>query len=159
MTALAIKAAPVSMSAIDTSAPAQRFRRDRNGVAALEFALITPVMLLMVFAMICLGTYLIFFHEVEELSSSAARSSVAGLSEAERDSLAKAFVANAIANSAILNAADLTVSTTTSGSPAQDYSVTVSYSLQDTPIPMLAKLVSLQFSDISTTSTIQFGGY
>jgi len=159
MRALSKKAVFICMSAKHTKTVVQRYCIERSGVAALEFALITPVMLLMIFAMICLGTFLIFTHEVQELSSSAARSSVAGLSEAERDELAHAFIAASLANSAILNPADVTVQTATSGSPPTDYSVTVNYNLKDTPIPFLAQLISLQFNNISTTSTIQFGGY
>jgi Flp pilus assembly protein TadG len=137
----------------------KRLRRDRRGLAALEFALVTPPLLLMILGMICFGVYLTFMHELQELSSSAARSSVAGLNEAERNSLAEQFVANAVAKSAILNINDLTVQTATSGTPPTDYSVTVSYSLKDTPIPMLAQLISIPVSNISRTSTIEFGGY
>ncbi|HTZ71683.1 MAG TPA: TadE/TadG family type IV pilus assembly protein [Acetobacteraceae bacterium] len=131
----------------------------RGGVAALEFALVTPVLLFMLLAMICFGAYLVFLHELQELSSSAARSSVAGLNETERNNLAEQFVTDAVSRSAILNPNDLTVTTATSGTPPIDYSVTVSYTLKDTPIPMLAALIKVPFSDISRTSTIQFGGY
>ena len=142
--------------------PADSKKRRYNnskGVAALEFALVTPVFLCMVIGMICFGFYLTFLHELQELSSAAARSSVAGLSEAERDSLAQQFVTNAIARSSILNATDLTVTTATSGTPADNYSVTVSYSLAHTPVPMLASLIAIKLPNISRTSTVVFGGY
>jgi Flp pilus assembly protein TadG len=128
-------------------------------VAALEFAMVTPILLLMIFVMLGMGIYLMFVHEVQELASSAARSSVAGLNEAERNTLAAQFVANSVANSALLNAADLSVQTATSGTPATNYSVTISYTLKDTPIPLLASLISVPLKDISRTSTIEFGGY
>jgi Flp pilus assembly protein TadG len=131
----------------------------RSGVAALEFALVTPILLLMIFAMLAMGIYLMFVHEVQELASSTARSSVAGLNEAERNSLAQQFVANAVANSALLNAADVSLQTTTSGTPATNYAVTISYTLKDTPIPMLASLIAVPLNNISRTSTIEFGGY
>jgi Flp pilus assembly protein TadG len=135
------------------------YRNDTRGVAALEFAMIAPVLLLMLLGMACFGAYLMFLHEVQELSSSAARSSVAGLSEGERDSLAQAFVANDVAQSALLSMTDLTVTTATSGTPPTNYSVTVSYNLKDTPIPMLAGLVTVPLNSITRTSTIEFGGY
>ena len=68
-------------------------------------------------------------HELQEISSSAARASVAGLNEVERDSIAKKYVANAIANSALFQAVDMTVTTGTSGNPAVYYEVTLAYSL------------------------------
>jgi Flp pilus assembly protein TadG len=134
-------------------------RCDRAGVAALEFAIVTPVLLLMIFAMLAMGIYLMFVHEVQELASSAARSSVAGLNETERNSLAQQFVTNSVANSALLNAADISLQTTTSGTPPTNYAVTISYTLKDTPIPMLASLISVPLNNISRTSTIEFGGY
>jgi Flp pilus assembly protein TadG len=134
-------------------------RNERSGVAALEFALVTPVLLLMIFVMLAMGLYLMFVHEVQELASSTARSSVAGLNETERNSLAQQFVANSVANSALLTAADVSLQTTTSGTPATNYAVTISYTLKDTPIPMLASLISVPLNNISRTSTIEFGGY
>jgi Flp pilus assembly protein TadG len=136
-----------------------RLRRDSRAIAALEFAIVAPVLLLMLIGMVCLGLYFVYTHELQEISSSAARASVAGLNEAERDSLAKQFVSDAIANSALFQAADLTVSTGTSGTPATYYEVTLAYNLKDTPIPMLGNFASLQIANISHTATIQFGNY
>jgi Flp pilus assembly protein TadG len=136
-----------------------KFRTDTKGVAALEFALVSPIILLMLLGMVCFGLYFVYMHELQELSSSAARASVAGLNEAERDSLAKQYVADAVTNSTLLNSPDLVVSTSTSGTPATYYAVTLSYNLKDTPIPVLSKFVSLQLPNISRTATIQFGNY
>ncbi len=143
-----------------------RRRRHRNGlvfqtrgVAALEFAILSPVLILMLIGMVCFGLYLTYLHELQEIASSAARASVAGLSETERDTLAKQFVTYAVTNSSILSMADLTVTTSTSGSPATVYAVTLDYQLKDTPLPLIAGFVSLSLADIVKTSTIQFGGY
>jgi hypothetical protein len=84
---------------------------------------------------------------------------VAGLNEAERDTLAKQFVSTAITNSTLFQASDLTVSTGTSGTPATYYAVTLAYNLKDTPIPMLANFASVPLGNISHTATIQFGNY
>jgi Flp pilus assembly protein TadG len=132
-------------------------QRDR-AVAALEFALIAPVFILMVLGMLCFGFYFLYLHEVQELAASAARASVSGLSQTERDSLARQFVSAALANSTLLNAPDLTVATASSGTPATLYAVTITYNLKDTPVPMLASLVSLSLNTMSRTSTIAFGG-
>ena len=109
--------------------------------------------------MVCLGLFFVYTHEVQEISSAAARASVAGLNQAERDTLARQYVTDAIGNSALFQAADVTVSTGTSGTPASYYAVTVAYDLKDTPIPVLARFASLQLTSISHTATIQFGNY
>jgi Flp pilus assembly protein TadG len=132
---------------------------DARGIAALEFAIVAPVLLLMLIGMVCFGAYLVYLHELQELASSAARASIAGLNEAERDSLAKQFVSSAISNSVLLRAADLTVTTATSGSPPVYYAVTLAYSLNDTPIPLLAGFVNFNAAAITRTSTVQFGNY
>jgi len=134
-------------------------RRDRSAIAALEFALVAPILLLMMIGMICLGLYFTYIHEVQELASGAARASVSGLSGLERDSLARQFVATAVSNSGFLASTDLSVSTATSGTPATNYAVTVGYDLKNTPVPMLASMISLPASKIVRTSTVQFGNY
>jgi Flp pilus assembly protein TadG len=140
-------------------APKRKLCAETKAVAAVEFALVSPVILLMLLGMICFGLYFVYLHELQELSSSAARASVAGLNEAERDTLAKQYITDAVTNSTLLNAMDLSVSTSTSGMPATYYAVTLAYDLKDTPIPLLSKFVSLQLPNISRTATIQFGNY
>jgi Flp pilus assembly protein TadG len=141
--------------------PLSRFARarDQRGIAALEFAFVAPLMLLIMLGILAFGFYLEFIHEIQELASSAARSSVAGLNEAERDSLANAFVMNFVANSIILNQADISVQTATTGSPPVDYTVTITYNMQDTVVPTLARFVGLTVTTITRTSMIEFGGY
>lgn len=134
-------------------------RHETRAVAALEFAMVAPVLLLMVLGMMCFGFYYTYLHELQELASSAARASVAGLSQSERDTLARQYVTNAIANSSLLSSSDLTVTTATSGTPAIFYAVTLAYNMKDTPLPLMAGFVHLNASSISRTSTVQFGYY
>lgn len=128
----------------------------RRGTAALEFALVIPVLLLLLFGAIGFGIYLTYMHEVQELASGATRASIAGLTATERDTLAKQFVSTAVGNSALLTSSDMTVTTATS---ATNYSVTLKYDLKDTCLPVLASLISVKFNTITRTSTIVFGGY
>ena len=135
------------------------FSRHRSGIAALEFALIAPVFMLMLIGMIAMGFYVMLLHEVQELASSAARSSVAGLNQTERNTLAQAFVSNYLAASALLVASDVNVQTSTTGTPPTDYAVSVSYKLKDTPIPFLSGVIGINFTTINSTSIVEFGGY
>ena len=45
-----------------------RFWADDAAVAALEFALVAPILLLMILGMMCFGLYFTYIHEVEELA-------------------------------------------------------------------------------------------
>jgi len=125
----------------------------------MEFALIAPVLVVMVLGLVAFGIFFMYCQTLQELTASAARASVVGLSAAERSSLVQQFVAQSISSSGILNASDLSVQTSTSGSPATDYTVTATYNLKDTALPLLASIVPVQFSGITRSSTIEFGGY
>ena len=132
---------------------------ETTAVAALEFAFVAPVLLLMIVGMMCFGLYYTYIHEVEELAGAAARASIAGLNATERTSLAKQYVASAIANATFLRAADLSVATATTGTPATVFAVTITYNLRNTPIPVLASLIAASATTITRTCTVQFGGY
>ncbi len=130
-----------------------------KGTAALEFAIVSPLLILMFLAMMLFGFYLTLLHEVQELASSGARASVGGVTQAERSQLANQFIYSFIGNSGLLVASDLTVTTVTIGSPPTSYQVSVSYNLKDTPIPALGRLVNIPNNTIERTATVQFGGY
>jgi Flp pilus assembly protein TadG len=136
-----------------------RALRGRRGTAALEFAMVAPVLILIIMGVMIFGLYMALLHEVQELASSAARASVAGLTQTERNTLATNFINNFVASSGLLVPADVTVATTTTGTPPTSYRVSVTYNLKDTPIPALGSLVSLTSTSIQRTAIVQFGGY
>ena len=55
--------------------------RCRRGASAVEFAMLLPLFLALVFGIVVFGAYLTMVHGVQQLAAEAARSSVAGLSE------------------------------------------------------------------------------
>ena len=138
--------------------PARRLD-GKSGTAALEFAVVAPVLMLMLIGMVLLGFYFTLLHEVQELASSSARASVAGVTDVERQALAQQFVADYTAASGLLLPADITVATGTVGSPAIAYQVSVTYDLKDTPIPALGSLISLPAATIQRVAQVQLGGY
>ena len=71
-----------------------RFLHSDSGASAAEFAIVLPLFLLMFFGIIVFGFYLALVHGVQQLAAEAARSSVPGLSETERASLAQSYVSD-----------------------------------------------------------------
>lgn len=67
-------------------------RRGREGSAAIEFALIAPVFLLMICGMVVYGSWFSLAQSVQSLATEAARASIGGVNVAERESLATAYV-------------------------------------------------------------------
>ena len=142
-----------------TAMPSRALMAAKSGVAALEFALLAPVLIALTLGIFCLALYFTYIHEVQELASGAVRSSVAGINPTERDTLARQFIATAISTNSFLVSANLIVGTVSVGTPATSYAVTVSYNLNGTPIPAIADLLDLPIGTITRTSTIQFGNF
>ncbi|MGI1715334.1 TadE/TadG family type IV pilus assembly protein, partial [Escherichia coli] len=69
-----------------------RFFRCRSGASAVEFALMLPLFLAFIFGIIVFGSYLAMVHGVQQLAAEAARSSIAGMTDTERNSLATNYV-------------------------------------------------------------------
>src|SRR5690606_19342562 len=66
--------------------------RDTSGTSAVEFAILTPVFLLLLTGMLAYGIYFGAAHSLQQLAADAARIAIAGLDEDERDSLVDAFL-------------------------------------------------------------------
>ncbi|RKE94619.1 TadE-like protein [Sulfitobacter guttiformis] len=69
-----------------------RFRADQSGAVAVEFVLIAPILLTLVFGIVTVGYFMGVSHSVSQLASGAARSSVSGLDEAERRAIARSYL-------------------------------------------------------------------
>jgi len=69
----------------------------RGGVAIVEFALVAPIFLLMLLGIIAYGGYFWRAHSLQQIANDAARASIAGLTAAEREALARAAVRSELA--------------------------------------------------------------
>jgi Flp pilus assembly protein TadG len=136
-----------------------RFARCRGAAAAVEFALVVPLFLVLVFGIVVFGSNLSALHCVQQLAAEAARSSVAGLSDGERQALAMQYVA-ANAGAYPLIAPDrLAVSAGTSASAERVFVVTVDYDASRMFIFALPRFVSAPSPHIVRQAAIPFGGY
>lgn len=61
-----------------------RFSRSLDATSAIEFALVAPVLLLLLFGIIGYGYILGVYHGVQQIAAEAARASVSGLNDTER---------------------------------------------------------------------------
>ena len=66
---------------------------DERGTAAVEFAFVAPIFLLILLGTIAYGGYFWRAHALQQVANDAARASLAGLTAAERRDLATAAVA------------------------------------------------------------------
>lgn len=132
-----------------------RFRGDRRGVAALEFALVCPILIFLMIGMIVWGGWFWLAHSVQSLASEAARASVAGLDLAERETLARAAVARHIEGTGVAPE-QMTVDVQSDGDLIR---IAVAYDAADHPVLVLADLVPAPPRVIERTASIRTGGY
>lgn len=71
-------------------------RARREGAAAVEFALVGPILVLLLIAIVVYGGWFLMAQSVQALASEGARAAVGGLDAAERDGLARREVTAAV---------------------------------------------------------------
>ncbi len=130
----------------------------RGGNAAVEFALVMPILLVLFAGITAFGIYLGAAHSLREIAAEAARASVAGVSDGERASLAQAVVQRSLAASAMFKAGSVGVSVGTSPSDAAVYTVTLTYDSSALGLKSLGKLVPLPPDIFTSTVSVRRGG-
>ncbi|MDG5489338.1 TadE/TadG family type IV pilus assembly protein [Sphingomonas sp. BGYR3] len=71
---------------------------DRRGNALIEFALLLPVLALLLMGMLGYGQYFLLAHNAQQLANDAARASIAGMTASERAMLANESVTTGAAS-------------------------------------------------------------
>jgi Flp pilus assembly protein TadG len=138
---------------------ASRLPGTESGSSAVEFALVAPFLLMIVFGIFGAGCVLATVNGLEQLSAGAARSAVGGLSTTERDSLARTYITTNVGAYAYITPAMLQVSTS-SNAATVSFTVTASYDMSTSAIYLAVKnLVSIPHPVLVRSSTIQQGGY
>jgi Flp pilus assembly protein TadG len=135
-----------------------RFLSCRRGASAVEFAMLLPVFLTMVFGIVVFGSYLAVVHGLQQLAAEAARSSIAGMSATERASLASSYVSANVGTYPLIAASNVSVNAAASASNPNVFVVTVSYNAAG------MFLFSLPFvptppTTIVRSAAIPFGGF
>jgi len=132
------------------------FLARREGNAAIEFAIVLPVLVVLIFGIVCYGGYFWMAHNVQELANDAARAAVAGLTDTERQTLAQSEMTAEIANYAVLSPS--LANATYSGS-SQFFTVSVSYNAASTPFWALGGLLPMPSKTIVRSASIRLGGF
>jgi Flp pilus assembly protein TadG len=145
---------------IDLGPPRERrFHKAEAGVAAVEFALVLPFLVLLVYGIFAASWILTVEHGLQQLASESARAALAGLDQSERDGLAKSYVSTEVGTYAFINPSALTVSTATSDATLS-FTVTTSYDLSSSPLyPFFERFVPLSNSIVTRSATIRQGGF
>jgi Flp pilus assembly protein TadG len=130
----------------------------RRGASAVEFAMLLPLFLALVFGIVIFGSYLAVVHGLQQLAAEAARSSIAGMSASERSSIATSYVSTNVGTYPLITANQVSVNAATSPSDPNVFVVTVTYNASGMFIYSLP-FVPAPSSTIVRSAAIPFGGF
>jgi len=129
------------------------------GLAAVEFALVAPAFLMIVFGILIYGFFFGTWIAISQAAAEGARASVAGMSTTERTSLAQAAAAAVLQNyGSLLNSENWTI-TTQPGATPSTFQVSVQYDLSGKGFENFADLLPVPMSTPTATVTVGLGGY
>jgi Flp pilus assembly protein TadG len=134
--------------------------RCERGIAALEFALIAPVLLSIVFATIVYSLYFTAVLGVRHAAAEGARAAMAGLSTGERITLAKTR-ANAVIDKygSLLSTGNVHPVVTPERESTGVFKVTVTYNIASAPLMRFASFLPLPAPDITSSVIVTNGSY
>ena len=131
---------------------------DNRGAAALEFAILAPVCLLFMVGMLAYGVYFGAAHSLQQLAADAARTSVAGLDPAERQSLVAGFLDRNADDYVLIGRAGLSYEIGPKPNDPDEYRVTLHYNAAKLPIWNLYPPLPLPSPIITYVSVVRLGG-
>lgn len=129
----------------------------RHGAAAIEFAIVAPLFFLCVLTMIAYGIYFSAAHSIQQIAADAARSAIAGLSEAERKQIAADYIRSSTMNQTFIKTSRMNVSVEDDANNANQFTVTIQYDASDLPVWGLFTF-ALPSKTIERYATIRVGG-
>ncbi len=136
----------------------RRFRRERRGLAALEFALLAPALLMLAFGVIVYSIYFTAVLGVRQAAAEGARAAMAGLSTVERAGLAQTRALQVLSGyDDLLGGSTPQVTALPDGIGV--FRVTVSYDMSSSPIMRYGNFVPLPTSDVRASVMVTNGGY
>jgi Flp pilus assembly protein TadG len=137
----------------------RRYIHCRRGAAAVEFAIVVPVFLCLLFGIISLGAYLTVVHGVQQLAAEAARVAIAGLDDGERNRLARGYIDGNVALYPLLLPSRLTVEKCATDAASGVFALTLRYDLSEMFIFSLPAFSPSPPRVVVRSAAIQRGGY
>lgn len=136
--------------------PGQRLWRDSRAVSAVEFALIAPLMILLLAGTTAYGLLFSTHMSLQQLTAEAARSAVAGISTQERAQIVEAHVRDTLPRYFFIEAERTEVSVIV---PRAGYSeIVVRYDASAHPAYIFRGLLPLPSDQVIYRQVIRDGG-
>lgn len=130
--------------------------RRRQGSVAVEFALVGPLLILMLMGMALYGGWFWLAQSVQSLATEGARAAVAGLDPGERQALAQAFITTEARGVYGFAAEDLEVAVETED---DEIRVRVALDASEHPVMTLRALMPAPPTRIERAAVVRMGGF
>lgn len=117
---------------------------DRKGATLVEFALLTPLMLMLLMGIVAYGSWYLVAHGVQQAANDAARAALAGVNAGERATIARDAAVRALSRGTGMKSDRATISVEDDGASLL---VRIAYDASDNPalhtpvIPMPPALI------------------
>ncbi len=130
--------------------------RSEAGAAALEFVLVAPLLLALIFGISAFGYAFALQNSLRELAAGAARATVAGLNTTERQSILQTYMEQASTEYVLLEESRISYAPTfTSGSNAA-LSLDVDYSLSGSIVGIASSLLGISISQLKGSAYLVY---
>lgn len=128
-----------------------------SGAAAVEFALVTPLLVLLLLGIVGFGSFIGFAHGLQMAASEAARAAIAGLDPVERVALAIGAAQRSLAASPLLTGSAVAITAGPDGADPDLFTVTLRCDLNATVLNLIPQQIPLPRT-LSRTASIRRGG-
>ena len=135
------------------------YSREMRGVAAVEFAIVVPVLMLILFGIIAYGIFFGAANSVQQLAANSARAAMGGLDVDERQSLVDAYVERYLSKDSLLIEEYLTVEVEPLEGDETLLAIRVSYDASQLPVWNLYGGLPPPERVIERESVIRTGGF
>lgn len=127
-----------------------------RGSAAVEFALVGPLFILLLIGTVVYGGWMWMAQGVQHLAAEGARAAIAGITVEERASLARSAVSGSLDGTTILEPEAIQVAVDSDPGAIR---VTITYDASGHPLMALSNLVPSPPSIIRREAVVRTGGY
>jgi Flp pilus assembly protein TadG len=150
--------APLRFIADATAILRSSYPIGESGASAVEFALVLPLFVLMIFGLICYATIENMYIGTQQLVSEAARASVAGMSDTERSNIVTSFISNNIGSYAFLDPKKISVTSATISANPSTYQVNITYDMSGSFVYQFSNILPLPSPTIQRKAVVLNGG-
>ena len=134
----------------------RNFLQEGRGAAAVEFAILSPLLLLLLLGIVAYGGYFLMAHSVQQLANDAARAALPGLSDSERKQLATQSLSNELPTYSFLDPRLVQLGY---ADQAQVMTVNIAYDASGSPFWALNGVIPMPPASIVRAASVQVGGY